>query len=629
MKIHFRHPKLRSGQDKMINDILEAINSKKSILIHAPTGIGKTDASLSAAITYAIENNLKILFLTPKISQHKIALEVIEGINKKYNMKLRAIDFVGKRNMCIDPGISQVISNFYEVCKKTREKNQCPFYNNIKPKNKSKREVLNYKINKSFQDKYCINHQEIRNMAEEFKSLSGKEMPLCAYELAKIYARKCDIIIADYYHLFSKKISDSLLGELNIKLEECIVIIDEAHNLEDRLLKLLSKSLNTYHLNRAIKESKELKNTKLRLFLQNFLENIEVLAKNKLKKNKEAFITKDDLLGSYSKDILEIIDVLEQAGLDYIEKTEDTRSALITISLFLESWIVEQETSIRLIKKENKLISVKYNALDVSILTKEVLKTCYSTILMSATLTPLNMYKDILGIDDASSITREYMSPFDSRKRLNLLVTDVSTKYTKRNDKEFIKIAEHINKIVNSVPGNCIVFFPSFELMKNILRYIKINKPKLIQEEKMNSVDFEDMISKFKLHSKRFGAVLFAVMGGKASEGIDLPGGNLIAAIVVGIPLAKMQLESMAKIDYYEKKYKKGWLYAYIQPAIQKTIQSAGRVIRDNKDKGIVVFMDERYMWENYRRCLPQDLRFRKSRDISKDITSFFEKEEI
>ncbi len=621
--IYFRHNNFRDGQKEIITDILTAITEKKNILLHAPTGSGKTDAALSAAITFAKENDKKILFLTPKTSQHKIALEVVADINKKYTLNLRAIDFVGKRHLCIDPVVSQTGSNFYEVCKYAREKGQCPFFINARPTDKTKKELLVYDLSQAFLDNLVISHHSIKEISENFKTGAGKPFPLCPYEVAKIYAKKCNIIIADYYHVFSKKISDSLLGELGVNLSDCIIIIDEAHNLEERLLKLQSKSLNTIILNKAAKEAGDLKNNVLKTTLLSLADAIETIAENKLKDRDEEFIKANELILEYENHMLEIIDELEKTGLEYIEKTGEGRSALITVALFLNDWLIDTQTHIRFAKKENRIVSIKHNALAITEVTKSVFDSAYCSILMSATLTPTSMYQEIFGLGK-NLITKEYPSPFSEKNRLDLLVPGVTTKYTTRNDNNYKIYGDYINKCVNSIPGNVVIFFPSFEVMRYILPNIKINKPKIIQEEGTDSKEFEDMITKFKHESRKFGSALFAVMGGKASEGIDLPGNFLIGAIIVGVPLGKMELFTKARIDYYEKKYNKGWAYAYIQPAIQKTIQSAGRVIRSETDRGVVIFLDERYTWPNYKTYLPKTLKFKITKTPEIDISEFF-----
>lgn len=623
-KIYFRHDEFRKGQKDIVKDIYENISLGKNMLMHAPTGVGKTDSALSPAISLSLEKNLKVLFLTPKISQHRLALDVIEDINQKYNLNIKAIDFVGKKNMCIDPGISKTESNFYEVCQIACKKRQCPFFENIKPSNKAQREILSYSLEKQLKDKTVLTHLEIKEIAENLKTPSGEKKPVCAYELAKVYAKSCKVIIADYYHAFSPKIMQSTLNDIGITLNECIIIVDEAHNLEDRLLKLMSKTLNTNLLHRAIKETKDIKNNKLKNLLEKQLQKIEELADNKLTKEKEVKIKKEEiLLEEIKEDILYYLEEIEETGLRVIEELEEDSSSLIGVGLFLEEWIKDKDAHIRYIKKERNITSVKYNALDITPLTKNVFENCYASVIMSATLTPLTMYQNIFGLTNA--ITKEYPSPFDKEKRLNLLITDSTTKFTERSNKEYLKIARHIENSVNNIPGNCVVFFPSFEMLNEIVPLIGIiNKPVHTQKERMFSKDFEEMIRDFKRNSKRFGSVLFSVMGGKASEGIDLPGEYLIGAVIVGIPLAKPDIEVNAKISYYDVKYKNGWSYAYIQPAIQKVIQSAGRVIRTQEDKGVVVFIDSRFHWDSYRKCFSKDLQFVLSKNLSLEIENFF-----
>jgi DNA excision repair protein ERCC-2 len=623
--IYFRHNSFRKEQDQMIKDIYNSIEHKKNILVHAPTGTGKTDAAISAALSIAHKKDLKILFLTPKISQHKIALEVIEGINKKYNLDLKAIDFVGKRNMCVDPVISQTKSSFYELCRQAIKKKQCPFYENIKPKEKSKRDLLNYKLDHNLENENTLSHLAIKNLAENYKSISGKRQPLCAYELAKKFAKKCEVIIADYYHVFSTKVANSTLAEINVDLKDCILIVDEAHNLENRLSKLASKSLNTFIVSKGIEEAKEIKAYNVKKILQLLLKKINSFEDNNLlKTKKEMLIKKEDLLfDEIEYSFFEFVSELEELSLEYIELTKKHSSALANIALFLSEWMKNKKTHIRIVKKEKNTITIKYSALDISDMTSKIFDLSYSSILMSATLTPLKMYKEILGLDN-NTILKEYKSPFDKENKKNFLITDVSTKYTRRNKEEYKKIANHITKIINKVPGNSVVFSPSFQILNEVVYQVKTNKPILIQEEKQSTIDFEKMINDFKNHSKKFGSTLFAVMGGKASEGIDLPGDYLKCAVIIGIPLAIMDLEVRSKINYFKEKYNNGWLYAYIQPAIQKVIQSAGRVIRDNNDKGVIVYLDQRYLWENYRKCMPKDQKMIFSKDIEKNISDFF-----
>ncbi len=624
MQIYFRHNKFRKGQKEVITDVSQAIEERKNLLLHAPTGTGKTDSALSVALKHAIDNNLKVLFLTPKISQHKIALEVVKDINEKYNTNIKAIDFVGKKHMCIDPVTSKTGVEFYEVCNKQIKKKTCMFYNNIKPQEKMKKEFALQRVIEYLKESSVLSHHQVISLAEEYTGYNNQQQPVCAYELAKIFAKDCRLIIGDYYHLFSENVSN-VLSDINVSLSDCIVIIDEAHNLQERLIKLVSKKISTFVLHRCIEEAKAMSNSGLTNVIKNFMNNLENLAEKKLINSYEEEIKKEELLiPDINNHLFEVISEIEETGLKYIEKNDLHKSALISLALFLEDWVVDKKEKVRYVAKEKGLIYACHNAVDVSKITKPVFEKVYSSILMSATLTPLDMYRELYGLDKKDCLLKEHFCPFDKERRLNLLVTTSSTKYTSRSEKEYMQIAKTVTTAINSVEGNIVVFFPSFEILKQVTQNITTMKETLTQEEYQSTKEFEKMIDLFKKHSKNYGAVLYAVMGGKASEGIDLPGDFLKCAVIVGIPLSKMNIEVKYKIEYYDQKYSNGWLYAYIQPAMQKVIQSAGRVIRSDTDRGVVIFVDKRYLWNNYRKCFPKDLRLRISKDLQKEITDFF-----
>jgi len=129
-----------------------------------------------------------------------------------------------------------------------------------------------------------------------------------------------------------------------------------------------------------------------------------------------------------------------------------------------------------------------------------------------------------------------------------------------------------------------------------------------------------EMIENFKKYKN---AVILAVASGSFSQGVDMPG-ILKSVIVVGLPLERPNLETRELINYYDKKFNKGWDYGYVLPAITKVIQAAGRCIRSEKDRGIIIFLDERYAWPSYRRCFPNDIKMKISSDYGEDIKEFF-----
>lgn len=248
MAIYFRHDKPRPFQKELMEDIYDALSQRSIIMADAATGSGKTDASLSAAITHALENRLTVFFLTPKISQHKIALDVARGIAEKHSLKLRAVDLVGRANCCIDRNLMQLDHDaFHTLCAKKRKNKECVFYSNARGFDRRGE----YKADELF--KTVLQDYGVARSHHEMIKL-GTEMAACPYEWLLKLAERSDVIIADYHHLFNPHIRDVFLNKVKKRIEDSIIIIDEAHNLAQRVRDSLSSRMSTFTLMRMEKE---------------------------------------------------------------------------------------------------------------------------------------------------------------------------------------------------------------------------------------------------------------------------------------------------------------------------------------------------------------------------------------
>jgi DNA excision repair protein ERCC-2 len=242
---------------------------------------------------------------------------------------------------------------------------------------------------------------------------------------------------------------------------------------------------------------------------------------------------------------------------------------------------------------------------------------------MSGTLMPQEMYRDMLGFPENNTELREYASPFPAEKRLNVVCDTITTRYAKRSEENYVRIASEIAKVVEEVPGNSAVFFPSYGVMRAVLSYLEISKPLFIQKERSTPAEMKLLLDSFRAKSA-FGALLCAVAGGSAAEGVDYPGRDLLAAIIVGVPLKEWGIETKALVAYYEYKFGAGWDYGYLYPAMARAVQAGGRVIRNESDRGVVVFLDERFKQRNYSCCFPRDMSITLTRDAAYCVNDFF-----
>ncbi|MBI2671255.1 ATP-dependent DNA helicase [Candidatus Woesearchaeota archaeon] len=616
-ELFFPYKEFRKGQMEFISEVDLAIKERKHLIVHAPTGMGKTISTIAPSLAYALKKEFTVFFLTNRHSQHKIVLETLRKIKQKYDINFLVADVIGKKHMCSFDDVEKLSSReFYDYCKELREKELCPFYTNSKSKEmKVERELIYEKIKK-----------EGPLTVEQVFNLVNKKF--CTFEITADICRKANIIIADYFHILSPGIRDSFLLRINKEIGKSIIILDEAHNLAKRLRELMSETLSTFTIENAIKEAREFEYINISEVLKELKLILDDLKYEKLEKTEESLIKKEEFyerVNAYTDYFQFIGDLYFLADL---VREKKKRSYSSGVANFLKAWSINDEegfTRILQLKKSKigkEIITLNLKCLDPSILFKPLINNSLSLICMSGTLLPTEMYQDLLGFDEA--ICKEYKNPFPYENRLNLIVSGVTTKFTKRSNEMYGLIATKASNILEKIPGNILMFFPSYEVMYNISANLRnLTKRKLLLENPANNKEERnELLEEFKTTKN---SILLAVAAGSYGEGIDLPG-IIKGVIIVGLPLNKPDLETMQLIDYYDKKYAKGWEYAYIFPAIIKTLQNAGRCIRSEKDKGVIVFLEERYKWSTYRKCFPDDLNLVITNSPEVEIEKFFEK---
>jgi len=586
--MYFRHSKMRQGQDALINDITVCLENQQIGLFEAPTGLGKTDASLSSVLDFAQKNKKKVFFITPKNTQHKIVIEAIREINEKHNTSFRIVDLVAKNNLCIDPFLYGLGPEFYELCEKKIQKQLCAPYLNATGKGPLKTTIIT---------KFLADYKEVLH-SNEFREKCQK-YDLCPYVASILVAKQADIVVCDINYIFVSRIRQNLFNTMGIELDDCVFIFDEAHNLPGRLRTILSDSLSVKQINYARKEYEKCPKENA-YDLTDFLETLEYL----FEKQKDGFIVEDYFDKYFSEP--EILDALISSGHFIIEK-DKKKPYLFKVASFIVSWLNDKKVKTRF--KRQDTISIK--GLDPSFLSNIIFQDCFGAILMSATFSPMQMYADILGIKNA--YIRQYESPFPKENKLVQYVDSVTTKYEERKE-SLPNIAKIVQETINKVSGNIAVFFPSYDIMESVYLRVKEKTIKKIylQEKNMTANETKKLIDNFKKNKVGFGSVLFAVVGGSFSEGVDYPGDDLIGIVMVGFPFPEPDFEMNALIKFYDDQNKSGWNYAYLYPTVSKVVQACGRGIRSETDKAFILLLDSRFGWTKYKSLFPIDYNIQK-----------------
>lgn len=596
---YFPYENIRLSQKELMDDIKNALQQQQILLAHAPTGLGKTVSALAIALDIALEQRKMIFFLTNRHTQHHLAVETLKQIKQKHNLNITVVDLIGKKNMCSQPIATLFGNDFTEYCKSVVEKGECEFYNNVRNKHAltvhAKKQLLELK-----QQGPLHTEELITRMKDEH---------FCSYEISLALAKDATIIVGDYYYLFHPRVQTTILNKLEKDLEDLIVIVDEGHNLPSRISELLSATLSSHLIKNAVVEAKKYNYHGLIVWLQELMSIItyfalefENIPQKEIKIEKQDFITKVQNVIDYQT----FIDQLEIAA-DEIRKQQQ-RSFLGSIASFLEQWKTEKEGYVRYLSEKQTrfglMLTLNCSCLDPSILTKDIFSRIYAGVMMSGTLKPMFMYKDILGITRA--VEKEYPSPFPPENKLTLILPETTTKYTFRNETMFQKIAARCSELVSVIPGNVALFFPSYDLRDRIAPFLSTTKRLFWEKSEMSKEEKELFLNRFKLE-KENGGLLLAVAGANFAEGVDFIGDVLTGVVVVGLPLAKPDLKTKETISYYEKNYQRGWDYGYIYPALNKCFQSAGRCIRSETDRGVIIYLDERFTWQNYFCCFPRE----------------------
>lgn len=581
-ELSFPFENYRKGQRNFSVAVYQTIVEGKKLFAQAPTGVGKTVSVLFPAIKSMYHKNSKIFYLTAKSSTKTIAFNTVKMMYEK-GLRLRTTIITAKEKICFMDEVN---------C----EPEYCPYA-------------------KGYYDKLNIPLREtIKNdclYAKEFIEELGKKHELCPFELSLDLAYMSDIVICDYNYYFDPRVS--LEREDVFNKDKDILLIDEAHNLEDRTRNMYSPEIakeefyEVYKMMKAEKSlSKELYNINKKFIdIKKSIKEAEILNEqpdeliNALRK----FVAKaekyfNDLKNDRAPD--ELTDIYFKS-IFFIKISEMTDDNFCYYADFTG----------------NKTI-VKLFLIDPSNVLKEIEKNAWSSIFFSATLTPLKYFRYILGGDEEDYILK-IKSPFDI-ENLNLMITsDISMKYTKR-DSNIEKVCEYINTVITEKKGNYMIFFPSYYFMNKVYYIYEAlydTSDILLQSQGINEEEQQEIINSF-INERN--VVLFTVVGGIFSEGIDLPLEKLIGAVIIGTGIPQISFERNIIKGFFDKKMNSGYDFSYKYPGFNKILQSAGRVIRTEKDKGTVLLIDSRLCQYEYLKLFPDHWQHFKKIKSSEEI---------
>ncbi|MBO5882954.1 MAG: ATP-dependent DNA helicase [Clostridia bacterium] len=584
----FPYSELREGQEIMIKESYSAIKRGKRLFVSAPTGIGKTVSALYPALKALGEGRCgceKIFYLTAKSSTGREAFRAASKMHSA-GAKLRVINIAAKEHICMRGGS--------EGC----DHAVCPYATTYHDR-------ADTAIFELLSEHSGFTPTLIREKAKKYC--------LCAYELSLELSEYCDVIICDYNYAFDPSVYMRRYFGSDKEIGKYVFLIDEAHNLPDRAREMYSAVLKLSDFTELFIKASE-SAPDLAKIIGNAAAEI-----TKLKRlcRDNLISTPDGDRGFYmSGKPLErfnvVIDIFRKKSEGWMKKNREhplyrsleillghTKKYLCINEIFDNGFLCCVEVS-------GGDISAKIFCLDPSHILDGLLCRASSAVLFSATLAPMDYFISVLG--GSKKAERLILdSPF-SPEHLGVAVVDkLSVRYEDRA-KNASAYASVIAATVSKKHGNYIAYFPSYECLSEVLEVFVRKYPKVdvvVQKPTMGYREREEFLSAFKDKEGRL-TIGFCVLGGAFSEGVDLPGSRLIGAIIFGVGLPSLSNERNIMRDYFDARDGEGYDYAYTYPGMNNVLQAAGRVIRRESDKGVIVLVDDRYAEPKYRVLFPK-----------------------
>lgn len=566
----------RESQKKLVSGVYQTILRHRRLFVEAPTGTGKTISAIYPAVQ-AMGNGLSetIFYLTARTIARTVAEDTF-GLLQDKGLAMKVITLTAKEKICV------------------LDKVQCsPEYC---PRAKGHYD----RINEALYD--LVTHED--RMTRECILAYADKHQVCPFEFQLDAALFADAVIGDYNYVFDPNVYLKRFFSEEEK-GDYIFLVDEAHNLVERGREMYSAVLVKEEI-LTVKKLVRGKDRKLEAALEKC--NRQML---EWKRECETY-TIYESIGAFAFSLMRLMSLLDiflQSRGEMPERKEVTEFYL-NLRHFMNMFErVDENYVLYSDFDETDRFCLHLYCVNPSVNLQECLERGKSTIFFSATLLPVNYYKNLLSSKkDNYAVYAD--SAFREEQRLLFIGRDVSSLYTRRTLGEFHRIALYIQQVLRAKKGNYLIFFPSYRFMEDVYeQFLAVNEQEadcMMQSGNMNEADREEFIQEFS-NPRGKSLAAFCVLGGIFSEGIDLKEDLLIGVLIVGTGLPQICNQREILKEYYQEENGQGFDYAYQYPGMNKVLQAAGRVIRTASDRGIIGLLDDRFLRSDYRLLFPRE----------------------
>ena len=607
--LEFPYDAMRPYQEEIVGAVARAIHQREALLVSAPTGIGKTIAVLYPAVKQALKMGKKLFFLTSKTMQQDAAVSALKMLN---DGSFRVLRIRSKQKMCAHTEV---------IC----HEDFCPFAARYSEKMEKSALVSHLETSYSYFD-------------PDVTFQAAREHEVCPFEVSLELIEKADVVVCDYNYIFDPYVGLKAYSQEN-DYGDCVLVVDEAHNLVDRGRGYYSPEL----FEKAFDEIKHHLYGR-NCWIEGWEQLLEVLRDHFRQLAEDAFA--DDEEGVVKQALCE-----PNRELFLEQRVEWERIVLHYIGWKIDNGIAEEDDPLidfyfRLVKFTNLLaedgeefahtiertgegLKLKIFCKDPSRFLGRIFDSAHATVALSATLEPFDFYRRTLGVPSDRVSELSLPSPFPRENRKIVIVPEVDTTWKQRAN-YYDRIASTVADIAEASNGNFLALFPSYAFLREVSdRMPPIGKQVTVQRTDMTDYERNAILDLLREKPRR-GNLILAVSGGMYAEGIDYQGDMLAGVMVIGPALPSVSFEQELLKHYYDEQYGAGFEFAYLIPGMTRVVQSAGRVIRSERDIGIIALLCKRFTQEMYTRYFPTDWYDETPRELvskkaASEIRSFFE----
>jgi DNA excision repair protein ERCC-2 len=599
----------RPFQEVAAKIVADVALAKGHLVLEMPTGSGKTAVLLSGALEAALQTGRRVLYVSRTHTQQEQTIKEFNQIREKFGLEVQAYALQGRSRLCLkleelaDPEWAEAAPDeLSQYCSKAKAETDrhpqasagCRFWGNLQ----------------TTSDESLQSWAGPGARTAEWLRAAARERGICPYEMVKRLLPRATLVVAPYVFAFDLGLRRRLLEWWGVQESDLILVVDEAHNVPGYLRESSSPRVSRERLRRCLSEAQELGNPEVarglltKGFLEGLASQVDELV-GEYCKEEDGFVPpfefETGLMERFSistRTILEIANTLRSLGEAYKDRRRllgrIPRSHLAHLATFLRGWLEsDEEGFVKLAGREPQRYLEAF-LVDCTRLSDRF--TAYSaTIHASGTLEPLQEYRDALGLPAESRLER-FPSPFASDALRIECVSGVTTKYeTLKQDPSAVdRLQDATRRVLEALSVKSACFFPSHRLLQEFQELGLFAG--LPAEPRVEAVDLSSaqVAALLEDHRRALTSLLVGVLGGRLSEGLDFPGRQLEAMVIVGMPFPKPTAHQRALFHYFEVRFGRGWDYAVRAPTLRRVRQALGRLIRGPDDRGFAVILDDR-----------------------------------